>query len=195
MVSEKKRKRILLGEITGVHGIRGDLLVRSYTQPIEAVASYGPLSDEHGTKTLSLSVVRVTDKGIVARIEGIKDRTTAEDFRGTKLFIDRTQLPEADASEFYHADLIGLDALAPDGSSLGVIVSVQNFGGGDLLELKPVDGSSSEFIPFKSEWVPSIDLAARTATVIIPATSGGDSEDEEATIGDAPDTEPDASQS
>jgi 16S rRNA processing protein RimM len=170
MTTKDKKDRVLLGEITGVHGIRGDLLVRSYTQAPEAIASYGPLADASGARHFSLKVVRSTDKGIVARIEGIADRTAAEKLRGTKLFIDRAQLPETEASEFYHADLIGLKAVSEDGAHLGEIVSVQNFGAGDLLELKPVSGAATEFIPFEDQWVPRVDLESGLVVINQPVT-------------------------
>jgi len=170
MTTKDKKDRVLLGEITGVHGIRGDLLVRSYTQAPEAIASYGPLADASGARHFSLKVVRSTDKGIVARIEGIADRTAAEKLRGTKLFIDRAQLPETEVSEFYHADLIGLKAVSEDGAHLGEIVSVQNFGAGDLLELKPVSGAATEFIPFEDPWVPRVDLKSGLVVINQPVT-------------------------
>lgn len=183
MTTNDKKDRVLLGEITGVHGIRGDLLVRSYTETPEAIASYGPLADASGARRFSLKVVRSTDKGIVARIEGITDRTAAEKLRGTKLFIERARLPETEASEFYHADLIGLKAVSEDGAHLGEIVSVQNFGAGDLLELKPESGAT-EFISFEDQWVPRVDLSAGLIVINRPVSDesseeeGGD-EDEE----------------
>ncbi|HVJ79260.1 MAG TPA: ribosome maturation factor RimM [Hyphomicrobium sp.] len=170
MTTNDKKDRVLLGEITGVHGIRGDLLVRSYTQAPEAIASYGPLADASGARHFSLKVVRSTDKGIVARIEGIADRTAAEKLRGTKLFVDRARLPETEAAEFYHADLIGLKAVSEDGAHLGEIVSVQNFGAGDLLELKPVSGAATEFIPFEDQWVPRVDLKSGLVVINQPVT-------------------------
>jgi 16S rRNA processing protein RimM len=175
-VSGTRQRRILLGEITGVHGIRGDVLVRSYTGEPGAIASYGPLMDAAGTRSLSLSVVRKTDKGIVAHIAGIDDRTTAERLRGTKLYVERALLPPAEAFEFYHADLIGLKAIAPNGESLGTIVSVQNFGAGDLLELQPETGTPTELIPFQDQWVPNIDLDAGIVTIDRPPESGDDSD-------------------
>ena len=179
MADNEQSQRVLLGEISGVHGIRGDLLVRTYTAMPEAIASYGPLTDAAGAKTFSLKIVRVTDKGVVARIEGISDRTTAEALRGTKLFIARDQLPETDASEFYHSDLVGLKALAEDGTHLGEIVSVQNFGAGDLLELKPLAGAS-EFIPFEDQWVPKVDLATRSVVIRRPPSTGDETDDADA---------------
>ncbi|AGK59649.1 16S rRNA-processing protein RimM [Hyphomicrobium denitrificans 1NES1] len=178
MAKDEQTRRVLLGEISGVHGIRGDILVRTYTATPEAIAGYGPLTDATGARAFSLTVVRVTDKGVVARIAGISDRTTAEALRGTKLFVARTRLPETDTSEFYHADLIGLEALAEDGAHLGEIVSVQNFGAGDLLELKPLAGSS-EFIPFEDQWVPQIDLMTRTVIIKRPPSTGDENEDAE----------------
>jgi len=177
MTNKEQSQRVLLGEISGVHGIRGDLLVRTYTATPESIASYGPLTDATGVKTFSLKIVRVTDKGVVARVAGIADRTAAEALRGTKLFIAREKLPEPDTSEYYHSDLIGLKALAHDGTPLGKIVSVQNFGAGDLLELQPPEGAS-EFIPFEDQWVPTVDLSSRSVVIRRPPSTGEESEEE-----------------
>ncbi len=173
MPSNEKSRRIFVGEITGAHGIRGDVLIRTYTEAPGAIASYGPLTDATGQRSFSLRIVRVTRKGIVARINGIDDRNGAEPLRGTKLYIERARLPKTSEAEFYYADLVGLRAVAGDGSVLGKIVSVQNFGAGDLLELKPQDGSETEFIPFEDRFVPSIDLESGTV-VINPPTEIAD---------------------
>lgn len=174
--SPEKPRRILVGEITGAHGIRGDVLVRSYTETPEAVAGYGPLTDITGHKSFSLRVVRVTSKGIVARVVGIEDRNGAEPLRGTKLYVERAKLPATHEAEFYHADLIGLRAIAADGTALGKIVSVQNFGAGDLIELKPLEGDS-EFIPFEDRWVPSVDLESGVVVVNRPVSTTDDDEE------------------
>lgn len=179
MPNNKTTNRILVGEISGAHGIRGDVLVRAYTGAPEAIASYGPLTDAAGQRSFTLRVVRVTSKGIVARIGGIEDRNAAEPLRGTKLYINRDRLPESESAEYYYADLIGLRAVASDGSALGKIVSVQNFGAGDLLELKPGDGTETEFIPFEDRWVPAVDLAAGTIVINRPELTGSDDEDAE----------------
>jgi 16S rRNA processing protein RimM len=172
MTTAKSQPRVLLGEITGVHGIRGDVVVRSFTAEPEVIAAYGRLSDASGAQEFRLHVVRVTSRGVVARIDGIADRTAAERLKGTKLYIERERLPSTDCSEFYHADLIGLKAVAPDGSDLGEIIGVQNFGAGDLLEFKPASGEPTEFIPFESQWVPDIDLATGRIVIVRPPEDG-----------------------
>lgn len=176
--SPEKPRRILVGEIAGAHGIRGDVLVRSYTEAPEAIAAYGPLTDVSGKKSYSLRVVRVTSKGIVARLAGVNDRNGAEPLRGTKLYVDRAKLPATNETEFYHADLIGLRAVAADGTALGKIVSVQNFGAGDLIEFKPLEGET-EFIPFIDRWVPSVDLEAGQLVLNRPTATTEDTDEDE----------------
>ncbi len=181
----QKPRRILVGEITGAHGIRGDVLVRTYTETPESIAAYGPLTDANGQKSFSLRLVRVTSKGIVARVGGIDDRNGAEPLRGTKLYIERAKLPATSETEFYHADLVGLRAVAGDGTALGEIVSVQNFGAGDLIELKPLGDSATEFIPFEDRFVPNVDLDAGLIVINRPVVTGDEeapSEDDEAEI-------------
>ncbi len=167
-------RRVLLGRIVGAHALRGEIVVQAYTEYPEDIAAYGPLGDAAGTRDFALTVVRVTDKGIIARIAGVNDRTAAEALKGTDLWVDRASLPEADAEagEFYHSDLIGLAAIDPDGKRLGAIVAVQNYGAGDLLEIRLDGRSLTEFLPFTDACVPKIDIAAGRVTVVFPATTG-----------------------
>ncbi|MCB1513432.1 MAG: ribosome maturation factor RimM [Hyphomicrobiaceae bacterium] len=172
-------QRILLGEITGVHGIRGEVLVRAYTAEPEAIASYGPLTDATGTAPLTIKVVRLTPKGaIVARIKGVTDRNGAEALKGRKLFVARETMPAPDdEDEFYHADLIGLAAIDAEGSALGEVIAVQNYGAGDLLEIRLAGTTRTEFIPFTKAVVPDIDIAARRMTVVRPEEVVGEPRD------------------
>ena len=174
-----KPKWILLGQIAGAHGIKGELLVKTFTGAPEDIASYGPLADETGTHSIDLEVVRVTDKGVIARIAGIADRTAAEQMKGLALHVARDRLPLAADNEFYHADLIGLAAVSPNGQPIGEIVAVQNYGAGDLIEICLTGTARTELVPFTDAFVPSVDLTARKAVVVVPVLA----EDDE---GDAP---------
>jgi len=177
MPIDKQNNLVLLGEIAGAHGIRGDVLVRSFTALPESIADYGALTDATGSRRFSLAVVRVTDKGIIARIDGIADRNRAENLRGTKLYVERARLPAAAASEYYHADLIGLRAVTSSGAEFGRVVAVQNFGAGDLIEVQPTASSETEFIPFEDHWVPHVDLAGGTIVINRPNENEDDDPD------------------
>lgn len=162
------QRLILLGQIANAHGIRGEVLVRTFTATPSAIASYGPLTNASGTKAYTLHVLRVTDKGIVARIDGVTDRNAAEALRGQELYVDRAKLPPPNSEEFYHADLIGLSAMASDGTQFGKIISVQNFGAGDLLEIRKDDESTTELIPFTKTNVPIVDFENGRVSVVAP---------------------------
>ena len=166
--------RILLGRITGAHGIRGDVLVHSYAADPADIASYGALSDAAGQRTFKLALAGSTSKGLIARIAGIADRNAAEALRGTELYVTRDKLPAPAPQEYYHADLIGLQAVSPAGDVLGEIIAVENFGAGDLLELKLTGKTSTELIPFDATYAPTVDLAARTIVIVLPTSTPDD---------------------
>jgi 16S rRNA processing protein RimM len=92
--------------------------------------------------------VRDSGKTAVARFDGINDRSAAEALRGTLVEVDRSALPPLEEGEYYHADLIGLPAVDRDGNAVGIVVAVENYGAGDLLEIELEDGRRS-LIPFR----------------------------------------------
>ena len=171
-------KRVLLGHIAAAHGIRGEVLVKTYTGNPENIGSYGALKSADGAKSYSLKVVRVTPKGVIARVAGVVDRNAAEPLRGTALYADRAKLGEPDPGEYFHADLIGLAAHAASGEKIGTVKSVNNFGAGDLLEIAFDASGKSEFIPFTDACVPEVDIAGGHVVVVVPDDDGSRPEDE-----------------
>lgn len=165
--------RILLGHIASAHGIRGEVLVRSYAATPENIVAYGPLSDETGARRFELSVVGVTSKGIVARIAGVCDRNSAEALAGQRLYVARERLPTAGEQEFYYSDLVGLRVSSENGAVLGEVIAVHNFGAGDIVEIRRRDGRTTEMIPFTRMFVPEVDLAGGRLVVALPAASQG----------------------
>ncbi len=162
------RRRILLGRILGAHGIRGDVLIESYASEPQAIAAYGPLETEDAARRLEISVVRLTPKGVIAHVGDVHDRTAAEALKGLALYVDRTCLPEPGEDEFYRTDLVGLAAEAPDGRKLGTIVAVENYGAGDILELRLKGARKTELIPFSEAFVPVVDIAGGRVVVVLP---------------------------
>ena len=159
---------IPLGHISGPHGIKGEVLIKTYTEAPENITRYGPLSNEDGTKTVTLKLVRVTKRGVIARVEGVTDRTAAEALKGLKLCVVRDQLPEPDEDEWYYSDLIGLDAVDLAGVVIGKVVAMHDFGAGDLMELKLSGQKNTELIAFNKTTVPKIDIDTGRVTVCLP---------------------------
>ena len=172
VTSKSKDRKLLLGVIAGAHGIRGEVTLRTFTGAPGDIAAYGPLSDKAGVRQFKIRIVRVTPKGVIARIQGIDDRNAAEALKGIELYVDRARLPKTMDAEFYHADLIGLEARDAEGARIGAIVNVANFGAGDLLELRREDVKETEFIPFTNACVPEVDVAGGYVVIVPPAMTG-----------------------
>ena len=159
--------RICLGVITGAHGVKGRVRIKSFTAEPEAIARYGPLSDERGERRLMIEVTGVSKVTLLAAIEGVDDRDAAEALRGTRLYVERAALPEPADEEFYQADLIGLTAMRRDGGTLGKVVAVHDFGAGASLEIEDEAGKTM-LVPFTTAAVPQIDVAGGTLVVAPP---------------------------
>ena len=169
-----KERRVCVAQIGAAHGLKGEVRLRSFTAEPAAVARYGALETEDRSRALEIEALREAKDGYIARLRGVGDRDAAEALRNMRLYVPRERLPAPAAGEFYHADLIGLAARLPDGTSYGEVTAVENFGAGDILEIRR-DNGSREMLPFNEAVVPQIDLAAGTL-VIDPPTETTDEE-------------------
>jgi 16S rRNA processing protein RimM len=164
----EKEPRVLLGVITGAHGVKGEVRVKSFTAVPDAVAGYGPLEDEPGARRLALTVRGRVRGQLIARVDGVADRNAAERLKGTRLYVARGALPPPAADEYYHADLVGLGVWLKDGRALGRVRAVNDFGGGVHLEVERAAGGVV-MVPFTEAVVPEIDLAQGRLVVDPPA--------------------------
>lgn len=148
---------ILIAEIGGASGIKGEVRIKLYSDDPAALTAYGPLLDAVGN---SYQIVRsrVSKSVFVCVLEGVSDRSTAETLNRTKLYIHRDKLPAPDDGEFYHIDLIGLNAIQDNGELLGIVTSVHDFGAGNIIEITPEDGETI-MIPFSLAAVPKVNIA------------------------------------
>lgn len=156
---QKLQSPILMAVIGAPHGVKGEVRVKSFTADPLAVADYGPLFAADG-RSFEVEAIRPQGAVVVARLKGIVDRTAAEALTGTELFVDRAALPPAvEEEEFYHADLIGLAVRDDGGTIIGEVTGIQNYGGGDILEIG-LAGRPGVLIPFTAAAVPQVDVAA-----------------------------------
>jgi 16S rRNA processing protein RimM len=150
--------RICVGIVTGAQGVRGAVRIKSFTAVPEDVAAYGPVADEAGERSFALRAVGKAKGVVVATIAGIADRDAAERLKGVRLYVARDRLPAPGEEEYYHADLIGLAAVLRDGTVLGEVRAVHEYGAGDSLEVAR-DNGGTMLVPFTRATVPEIDLA------------------------------------
>lgn len=154
---------ICVAEVMTAHGIRGLVKLRCYLEDPSDLDQYNPLTSSDGQKWELLLKNSLKDDWI-AEIKGIADRTAAEKLRGLKFYVARDQMPEPDANEYYYADLIGCRAILADSTAVGTVIAVENFGAGDLLEIRPLTGQSY-YLPIAEPFVQVINIQAKTITV------------------------------
>lgn len=133
-------KRVTLAAVASAHGLKGEVRLKLFTDSADGLKHYASF-DADG-RTLTLATVRQAAAGAIARFKEVTDRTAAEALRGTALTVPREALPPLDDGEYYHADLIGLPVVTPEGDSAGKVTAVENFGAGDVLDIEKSDGKS-----------------------------------------------------
>ncbi|KQT56998.1 16S rRNA processing protein RimM [Methylobacterium sp. Leaf456] len=153
---------VLLGEFGRPHGLHGEVRLKSYTAEPAAIADYGPLRLPDG-RTVELEDARPAPGGspnlLIVRVKGVSDRNAVEALNRLTLAVARDRLGEAaEEDEFFLTDLIGLTVEDGRGTAIGTVVAVPNYGGGDLLEIRPSAGGPTALLPFTKAFVPTLDI-------------------------------------
>jgi 16S rRNA processing protein RimM len=162
--------KVCVARIGAAYGVRGEVKLWSFTEDPVAVVRYGPLETQDGAQCFEIESMRPAKNHFVARIAGVADRNAAEKLRNIDLYIPRARLPKIEeANTFYHADLIGLDVVTPDGAQIGTVHAVHNFGAGDIVEIVPIESGDPLMLAFNEITVPKVDLAAKQIVVVLPA--------------------------
>jgi 16S rRNA processing protein RimM len=164
---EERSDLVRVGVITGAHGIKGEVKLRSFTANPDQIANYGPLLTTGGA-TVEIETLRVQKDGFIAKLAGVANRNGAEALKGQELFVARARLPEAQADEVYVHDLIGMKAQLPGGETLGHVVGLVNFGAGDLLEIGSTVNGETVFVPFAESYVRAIEPGRRRILLDLP---------------------------
>jgi 16S rRNA processing protein RimM len=154
---------VMLGMIGAPHGVKGAVHVFTELQQPSDLRSYSPLTLKDGRELKILSVKPGASKKVIVSFEGITTRDQAQALNHESLHILRDRLPKLKGEDFYHADLIGLDASTVRGENLGKVIAVHNFGAGDILEIKT--DNDTLMVAFTKSFVPQINLDKNVLTI------------------------------
>ena len=152
-------KPLTLAAVTGAHGVSGEVRLKLFGEGVDALKAITSFNEG----TLTLRKIRSDNKGgAVARFAEVKDRTAAEQLRGTALSVSREALPSLDEDEFYFSDLLDLAVVTDTGDAVGRVCAVENFGATDIVEIEKPDGKKF-MVPLTRQAVPCWD--ERTFTI------------------------------
>ena len=160
--------RICVGTIAGAFGVAGEVRLKSFCAEPEALASYGTLYTEDGTRSFTIKLTRPVAGGLGARLSGVTTKEQADALKGVGLYADRGRLPSLPDDEYYHADLIGLEVRDTGGALIGHVRAVHNHGAGDLIEVFGAGLKETLLLPFTRAVVPTVDLRSGRVVVDLP---------------------------
>ncbi|MEM6712373.1 MAG: ribosome maturation factor RimM [Pseudomonadota bacterium] len=166
---------VILARIGAPNGVRGAVRMKVFAESPDSLTAYGPLvlvkDGGKGGDRISIASMRPgkTPDMVVATLEGVTTREAAERLNGIELGLPRSVLPPTDDDDdFYHTDLIGLEARLVDGTRFGEVLQVANYGADDLLDVKPDRGGPSLLVPFTKEIVPDVKVTEGYVTIDPP---------------------------
>lgn len=162
-------KKVCVGKITTAHGIRGAVKILAYTDDPMSLADYAPLTNESGDKIFDINIDSCNKNILIAKIPDVNDRNAALKLKDIELFVSRDKFPELeDDDEFYYSDLIGLRVVSEDENHYGTILSVEDYGAGEVIEIKRSDNGKSDMIAFTLENFPEVNISGGFVVVSPP---------------------------
>ncbi len=160
---DKQRETVLLGHVSGAHGIKGWVKIHSDTDPRDAIFDYQPWQVGVEKRIVHIVSGRIQGKFLVAELDGITDRDSADSLAGQQIVVFRDQLPELPDSQYYWNELIGLRVRSDAGQELGLVKEMIATGANDVML---VQGERERLIPFIfGVYVSEVDLAAGSMVV------------------------------
>lgn len=149
-----------MGVVHSAHGIKGHVKIKVFASSPASFMEYHHFTDKEGKKSFIFKYIGLFKEDmVVAELKGIQDRNQAEELKGIELYIAREQLPPTEEEEYYYQDLIGLKVQSQTGNLLGIVISVYNFGGGDLVEINLSNTREVVVVPFTKEAVPQVSIS------------------------------------
>jgi len=125
-----------IGSILGPHGINGQVKVKSFTEVPEGIFLYKNLFIGNEQKRIKIKLVRKIKQNLICIVENIKTRNEAETIRNLILYVKRDEFPLLNDNEFYQRDLLNFEVFNLKRESFGFIISFNDFGGGQLVEVE-----------------------------------------------------------
>jgi len=125
-----------IGSILGPHGINGQVKIKSFTEVPEGMFLYKNLFIGNEQKPIKIKLVRKIKHNLICTVENIKTRNEAETIRNLILYVKRDEFPLLNDNEFYQRDLLNFEVFNLKRESFGFIISFNDFGGGQLVEVE-----------------------------------------------------------
>lgn len=147
--------KVVVGQIISAHGIQGQFKIKSFTTDPDDLFTFNKLFIDEKYDEIFLKKIRSLNEYFIVSCSEIDSRNKVDDILNKNILINRSQLPDI-GDEFYFNDLIGLSVISNE-EIIGQVISVNNFGSSDLLEVKTLSNDKKYFIPFNDKTIEQVD--------------------------------------
>lgn len=156
---------VVMGKVVAAQGLQGWVKVQTFTEYLDSLLDFDTwhVGHEQAWRPLQVLEANVHGKVLVAKLEGITDRTAAEKCKGLLIAVPRDSLPEQKEGEYYWSDLIGLSVENLAGEKFGSVDSLLETGANDVLVVKGEHGE--KLIPFLASVIQQVDLKQKLIRV------------------------------
>lgn len=158
---------VVMGKIVGAQGILGWVKVQTFTEYLDGLLDYKSWYvsvDQQSWREIKVLEANVHGKVLIAKLQGVVDRTAAEKYKGCLVAVPRSSLPPADENEYYWSDLIGLKVVNLADEVLGTVDTLLETGANDVLSVRDAAGKEL-LIPFIASVIQRVDLAEKIVRV------------------------------
>jgi 16S rRNA processing protein RimM len=161
--TEVDEPTVVVGVVTGVHGLRGDVSIQNRSDNPDRWTPGGTVLREDGA-TLTIEMSRRQGRRLIVKFAGVGDRTAAEGLRGAVLVVPESWLPELGEGEWWAYQLEGCEVRTASGRVLGIVKEVIPNPANDLWVAVDDEGNET-LIPALADLLLDIDVHARTIVV------------------------------
>jgi len=158
---------VCVAKVASPHGVRGAVKLKAYTADPASLADYSPLYNKNGSKEFRIRILSTKNEMVTVKIEGIESRDEVAKLTNTELYADKNLFEELEEDEFYYSDLIGMEVFTVDGKKFGVIINIDDYGSGDVVEIS-LESGSHEMFPFDKKTFPEVSIKENRVIIIPP---------------------------
>ena len=154
----KKQSAIVIGKIVATHGIKGWVVIQSYSYPSQNIKNYKTfIHIKNGKECIQIIDMKTMPKKIIVKIENYDDINTSEHLVGKNIFIEASDIPALKKGEYHWKDIEGLEVYTTKDSYIGSVDFIFNNGANDVLAIK--QNKELVYIPYVNDHIEVIPVS------------------------------------
>lgn len=157
-VSNLNKQSVVVAKIARTHGLNGYVRIAYFVQNADDMLSCSLYWDENLENKITIIDHKFSANNLIVLIDNVQNVKSAYELCGKLVYANKAELFKTlDDGEFYVADLIGCSVKSEDGTILGIVIGVHNFGSNDILEL-----DNKSMLPFLDQFLIKVNIEEKT---------------------------------